>query len=199
MNVGGDVDLFLYDDEKMDVLLKKSVYGFDFTDFVAVDSNVGRRAYGSYYPKVKTASGEGSYVIELAQGSATLSSTAQIVPVEVRDVVVVRDTWLEAGTTYTFRVSPTAAVDPDVFLMESDTTPQSSWVQSRFEAADQASLKPAGAYELFSYTPTESKWFGLVVTLKGDDGSIKLHRYTRVGALHRPSRQRRASAKPAPE
>lgn len=181
MNVLGDVDLLLYDDEKMDQLLKKSVYGWDVTDFVAVDSNVGRRPYGGYYPKVKTASGEGSYVIELAQGSETLSSTAQTLPVEARDVVVVRDTWLDAGTTYTFRVSPTAAVDPDVFLMESHSFPDSSWVQSRAENVDSAQTKPAGSYELFSYTPTESKWFGLVITLKGGDGSIKVHRYTRVG------------------
>ena len=42
--------------------------------------------------------------------------------------------------------------------------------------------RPAGEYELFSYTPTESQWFGLVVTLNGGDGSVELRRYVRATA-----------------
>jgi hypothetical protein len=174
----GDVDLQLYDDKTMTQLLETSGYGQTHTDFIAVDSD--HRPQGSYFPKVNAFSGTGSYIIELAQGNDVLSSATQTIATTVRDVVFVRDTYLEAGETYYFSATPTSNVDVGLFLMASDPTDEDTWVQPRFQAAKSDVSDPAGVVERISFKPTISQWYGVVVTTQGGDGSFQLRRYQRL-------------------
>lgn len=171
--LNGDVDLELYDDKGMTQLLDESRLGGTETDFVAVDSN--RRDHGKYFPEVNTFLGDGAYVVELAQGDDNLTR-AETIPVTVRDVVVVRDTFLTAGTPYVFTVTPTSSVDPDLFLMSSNPRDEATWVQPRNSAVRLATMQPAGVAETFSFTPVLSQWYGVVVTMNGGDGSMVLSR-----------------------
>lgn len=174
----GDVDLALYDDHAMTQLLESSDLGVGHTDFVAVDSD--HRPFGSYFPEVKTFAGTGAYVIELAQGADVLTSSAQTIPTTLRDVVFVRDTYLEAGTTYYFSATPTSNVDVGLFLMASDPDDDGTWVQRRVDAAASDVSNPAGEAERISFKPTISQWYGVIVTTQGSDGSFQLRRYLRA-------------------
>jgi len=174
----GDVDLQLYDDKAMTQLLDTSGYGLTHTDFIAVDTD--HRPQGTYFPKVNAFSGTGSYIIELAQGNDVLSSTTQTIPTTVRDVVFVRDTYLNAGETYYFSATPTANVDVGIFLMASDPADEDTWVRPRFQAAKTDVSNAAGEAERISFKPTISQWYGVVVTTQGGDGSFQLRRYQRL-------------------
>lgn len=173
----GDVDLELYDDKAMTQLLETSGYGQTHTDFIAVDSD--HRPQGSYFPKVKTYSGTGSYIIELAQGNDVLGDTMQSIATTVRDVVFVRDTYLAAGETYYFSATPSSIVDVGLFLMASDPADSDTWVQPRVAAARSDVSNVAGEAERISFKPTISQWYGVVVTTQGGDGSFQLRRYQR--------------------
>jgi hypothetical protein len=79
-------------------------------DFIAIDSN--HRPLGDYYPRAFVYTGTGTYHIELAQGADFVNSGSQNVTMGPTDVVVVRDVFLTAGTTTTFKVIPGSSRSP---------------------------------------------------------------------------------------
>lgn len=175
-STGADYDLSVYDDRAQTSLLATSAYGGSTIDFVAVDSN--RRALGDYYPRAYVFSGSGNYQTELAQGTDILSAaTSQPVTMGSGDVVVVRDVFLTAGVPVTFTASPGAGgQDAELFLMSSDAATASTWVRPRSAAVASASANGAGVAETFTYTPTVSQWYGLVLINKAGSGTYTLQR-----------------------
>jgi hypothetical protein len=81
---GADYDLTLFDDRALSQPLGASLSAGSSVDFVAVDTN--RRPAGDYFPRVNRFSGTGAYQMELAQGSATLTTTPQSVTMGAQEV-----------------------------------------------------------------------------------------------------------------
>lgn len=155
-----DVNLHMFDDKAHTQLLSTSSYGAGRTDFIAVDTH--HRPYGGYFPHVTTQAGTGSYRIELVTANPVFDDDDETVEVSASDVVIARDTWLSAGTEYAFGVGGVHGAI--MYLVGSHPDIPSSWVRSRAEAIDST---PIGGFQVFSYTPTRSDWFAVVVTLPG--------------------------------
>ena len=172
----GNADLQLFGDKRHTQLLNYSGWGaWGLTDFVAVDSN--HRPFGTYFPRVDSDGGTGSYYVEVAEGAAQLGSGSVQVPMGSGDIVAVRDTYLVAGTTYTFTLEPgSASQDGDMFLMQSIADASGSWTQSRAQAKATAAAKGAGQTETFQFTPTVSDWYGLVIINELLGGAFTLTR-----------------------
>jgi hypothetical protein len=173
---GVDYDLDVFDDRAQGTFLASSTFGGGTIDFVAVDSN--RRALGDYYPRARVFSGSGNYQVHLAQGVNTLGANAsQGVTLGSNDVVAVRDTFINAGTTVTFKVTPgNGTQDPELFLMASDPGNAATWVKGRPSASASASAAGPGGVEQFSFTAPLSAWYGLVLTNKAGSGTYTLQR-----------------------
>lgn len=169
-----NLDLDLYSDKAGEHLIKTSILGQGISDFIAVDSN--HRDFARYFPRVETVSGGGTYNIQLAQGADVLGSAPQEIDMTNDEVAAVRDTFLEAGTTYRFTLSPGSGVmDGDLFLMDSLPTTESTWVKSRSQAIDSASA-PTGQPVVMEFTPSRTDWYGLVILRAGVFGTYDLAR-----------------------
>jgi hypothetical protein len=170
-NAGSSVDLALYDNFSLSTLLKTSTASSNTIDFIAIDSN--RRALGDYYPRV---TGSGAYLTELAQGSTSLPVGSQSLKMGSSDVVVVRDVFMSAGQKNTIKVIPgNSGQNPSLFLLTS-TSSSSTWVKSRAQSTKAAFSNGPGAAETFTYTPSVSGWYGVVVLNQAGSGSYTLKR-----------------------
>jgi hypothetical protein len=172
---GNDYDLQLYDDRPQGAFLNSSAFGGSTVDFIAVDSNL--RALGDYYPRAQFfAGGGGSYQLELAQGTNTIGvGTPVTVGMGTNNVAHVRDTFLTAGVAYTFRVTTSnAAQNPELFLMGDDPANAASFVAPRSFAVASSTAGGAGVAEQFTYTPTRTGWFGLVLINASGNGTYTL-------------------------
>jgi hypothetical protein len=174
---GSDYDLRLWDDPAQTALLATSNLGSSAVDFIAVDSNYGKRPLGDYYPRVQYYSGAlNSYQIELAQGTDVLNPGASTITMGSGHVVAVRDTYLTAGTPVTLAVNPTnAGQTAELFLMGDDASP-TSWTRPRSSAIASASSTYPGLPAAFNYTPTKSGWYGVVLINKTGSGNYGLIR-----------------------
>ena len=166
-----NVDLRLYDDKAHNDLLSSSLQAAGKTDFIAVDSN--HRSFGGYYPAVNKVAGVGSYRIELAHGATQFDDDDEAVLVSSSDVVIVRDTLLQAGQEYVFGVGGVSGAI--LYLMGSNPDAPGTWVQPRSSALEST---PVGGFQIFSYTPTRTDWYGVVVTLPGTAGEVTMIRET---------------------
>jgi hypothetical protein len=159
---GADYDLTLFDDRALSQPLGASLSAGSSVDFVAVDTN--RRPAGDYFPRVNRFSGTGAYQMELAQGSATLTTTPQSVTMGAQEVVAVRDVYLAAGQSVTLRVATSnPGQDPELLLMGSDQATAATWVRPRAAAAASSVLAGPGATEQIVYTAPTTGWYGLVL------------------------------------
>jgi hypothetical protein len=127
---------------------------------------------------VENVGGGGVYYAQLAQGDDYLESAPIEVSMESNEIVAVRDTFLEAGKTYRFTLSPgSALMDADLFLMDSLPTTESTWVKSRAQSLDSA-FAPIGQAVVLEIAITRSDWYGLVVQRQGVNGTYDLTRTT---------------------
>lgn len=174
---GIDVDLRLYGDKGEDELLGTSFLGAGATDFIAVDSN--HRQLDTYFPRIDAVSDVGGgYDIQFAEGATTLGSAPQDVPMLSNELFAVRDTFLEAGKTYRFTLSPgTGLMDADVYLMDSLPLSPGTWVKSRSQAI-KVGTAAAGAPVIMQFTASRSDWYGLVISRQGVNGTYDLVRTT---------------------
>jgi len=172
-----DTELRLYGDRKEDELLGTSFLGAGATDFVAVDSN--HRELDTYFPRVDTASGSGTYDIQLAQGSDSLGVPTQEIDMTDNEIVAVRDTYLVAGETYRFTLTPgSALMDGDLFLMDSLPLTPDTWVKSRSMSLD-SGFAPAGSPVVMELVAPRSDWYGVVIVREGVFGTYDLTRSLR--------------------
>jgi hypothetical protein len=172
-----DYDLQVYDDFDQSTPLSGSFAGKGTIDFVAIDSN--RRTVGDdYYPRAYVYAGSGGYLVELSQPNEVLfANSLLVVTMRTSNIVLVRDTFLDAGTPVTFTVTPfNSGQDPELFLMCSDASTPASFVQGRASAIASSTGQPPGQPESFTFTPTVSQWYGVVVTNKAGSGNLSLLR-----------------------
>jgi len=167
---GADYDLELFDDRAQTVFLSGGYHGGNTVEFIATDSL--RRPLGDYYPRAPLWSGTGEYQIELAQGTSELW-TSETVTMLSSDVVVVRDVFLTAGVPTTLSVVPEPGQDGELFLMRSEAAAV-TWIRSRSQAVASSTFGGPGATETFTYTPTASGWYGLVLINKAGSGKYTL-------------------------
>ena len=143
---------------------------------MAIDSN--RRALGDYFPRAFVFGGSGNYICELSQPNIILSAnSSSTISMGTNNIVLVRDTFLNAGTAVTITVTPSnSGQDPELFLMSSDGSTPGTFIRGRVSAAASSVGHAAGAAESFSFTPTVSQWYGVVVTNKAGSGNLTLRR-----------------------
>jgi hypothetical protein len=177
---GIDVDLALYDDANLTTKLATSNSADHRLDFVAVDSNAGRRTIGdAYYPQTNLVKAGGltgdlsGYRIELAQGSSQLQPGFQPVTMQPSDVVAVRDVYLTAGTPTRITVTPAnSKQNPAIFLMGDDPASPSTWVQGRDSAVASSNSSDAGQDESFTYKPPRTGWYAFVLLNALDPATV---------------------------
>jgi hypothetical protein len=171
-----DVDLRLYGDKGEDELVGTSFASAGVADFIAVDSH--HRALDTYFPRVDSVSGTGGYDVQLAQGTVTLGTVPQKVAMLDDQIFVVRDTFMEAGKTYRFTLTPgSSLMDADVFLMDSLPLTSGTWVKSRSQAM-RVGTAAAGQPVVMEVVAPRSDWYGLVISRQGVVGTYDLVRTT---------------------
>src|SRR5262249_22960974 len=123
-------------------------------------------------------SGSGDYQVQLAQGANSIGADAsQSVTLGSNDVVAVRDTFINAGTTVTFKaIAGSGTQDAELFLMSSDPSNSATWVKGRPSASASASATGPGGTEQFTFTAPLSAWYGLVLVNKAGSGTYTLQR-----------------------
>lgn len=134
-------------------------------EFVAVDYTGGASAD---YLRIDRVSGAGSFTTEWEQGDEILAGL-ELETWESGQITEVWDTYLEAGTTYFFRLYGVLHpyVDADLFLMSSVGGDNS--VQRILRVAESASHNGQTG-EWFSWTPAVTDWYGLVLVAVDDAG-----------------------------
>lgn len=172
---GADDDLTVFDDRAQTQRLEESLLGVDVTDFVAVDSNAGRRPLGDYYPRVHRVSGTGAYTVELADGGQTLVDTAKR-QMGAADVVAVWNSCLTAGQQVTFTVTPgDPSQDAELFVVSSTAGAPATYVRDRASAAA-ATGAGAGQPESLGYTAPADGCVGVIVVNRAGSGTYTLTR-----------------------
>lgn len=172
---GADDDLRVYDDRAQTQLLAGSLAGVDTVDWVAVDSNAGRRPLGDYYPRVHRVSGTGAYTIEVADAGEVLVDTAKR-QMTAADVVASYDSCLTAGQQVTFTVTPgDPTQDAALFVVSSNPADPSTFVRPS-GAATAASPTGPGQPETITYTAAQDGCVGVVVINKAGGGTYTLTR-----------------------
>jgi hypothetical protein len=172
---GADDDLVLFDDRAQQQRLNASLLGVDTIDFVAVDSNTGRRPLGDYYPRVHRVSGTGNYTVELADAGDVLVDTAKR-QMTANDVVASWDSCLTAGQQVTFTATPgDPSQDAELFVVSSDPATPDSFIRNRLSATA-ASANGPGQPETISYTAGQAGCVGVVLINKAGSGTYTLTR-----------------------
>jgi hypothetical protein len=169
-----DYDLQVFGDSAHSVPLGSSLYGGSTVDFVAVDTN--RRPMGGYYPRVFAYSGSGQYQIELAQGATILYSGTSTLTIGEQHVVVVRDTYLNAGDPVTISLTPHNGQESELFLLGSIPQDPRTFVRSRANALAASTVPGPGAFQQIAFTSGISGWYGVVVVNRVGSGGYTLTR-----------------------
>ncbi len=138
-----------------------------------MDSN--HRDFATYFPRVETVSGGGTYNIQLAQGSDILDGTPDEVDMTNDEVVAIRDTFLEAGTTYRFTLTPSRASSTRPVPHGQPADHGEHLGEVRSQAIDSA-FAAAGSPVVMEFTPSRTDWYGLVIVREGVFGTYDLVR-----------------------
>jgi hypothetical protein len=171
-----DYDLLLFDDRDQKQQLEDSALLAGHVDFIAVDSNAGRRPLGDYYPRVQRLNGAGDYVIDLADSGSLLVSTATRA-MGVNDIVAIWDVCLAANEQVTITVTPSdPSQDAQLFLMRSELGNPSTHVRARSAAVASATGQGAGAPETITYTAPEASCHGVVLVNRAGAGTYTITR-----------------------
>jgi hypothetical protein len=172
---GADDDLRVYDDRAQTQLLASSLAGVDTVDWVAVDSNAGRRPLGDYYPRVHRVSGAGAYTIEVADAGELLVDTVKR-QMTAADVVASYDSCLTVGQQVTFTVTPgDPSQDAQLFVVSSDPADPTTFIRPSGTATAASPTGP-GQPETISYTAAQGGCVGVVVINKAGSGTYTLNR-----------------------
>jgi hypothetical protein len=135
--------------------------GITGANFVAIDSNSGRRPFGSYYgraiPLTPPPDWPGglapTYRIVFAQGSNILRSGSTTITWNGTAFIAVRDLLLFQGQRVTITVDPADMA----YLLASDPANSSTWIEPRDSAAAHTDLG------VLQYVAPRAAWYGVVV------------------------------------
>jgi hypothetical protein len=161
--------------------LATSVTG-DFipTDWVAFDANSGRLPAGTYIANVidhPVNTSPVKFDVQFVDGHKTLSTTAPLTDQAIGTgytdwLVDIRDVWLNAGSSYTFKVTGSLNA---MYLLGSDPAYNNTWTQTMYTASP--SLAWPGTDPTAPETgtvivhPTQSAWYGALFVRNGWWGS----------------------------
>ena len=142
--------------------------GFASVDFVAVDSNAGRRAFPANYTArafVQTTSPvKWNYNTEFVDPGQLLSAGDNSVFLGSANVANVRDIYVAAGQTVTIKAQPNFHGQyPEIFLMSSTAGKAFTFVRSRSEAVASAVAPGQDRAAQFSYTAPAAGYYGFVI------------------------------------
>ena len=126
--------------------------GVTGVNFVAIDSNAGRRPFGPYFGRA-IPGGAPRYTIMLAQGADIVGAGSTSITWGGGRFVTVRDIYLTGGQQATVTVNPADIA----YLFASDPADSSTWVQPR----DLAGARTSGGR--MRYTAVRAGWHGLVL------------------------------------
>ncbi|GAA2511473.1 hypothetical protein [Winogradskya humida] len=185
-----DWDLALRDNAGS--IVATSVYGAGRTDFVAVDSNVGRRPF-DVYTAVVTAYTPGLHWVQQFAGTDTVTLPAvthhgvtgagdpdlAFVSLADHDVVAIADLYLSAGESFWANTTTAAA---SLFLLDSDPANPGTFAQGRATATARQHTQVLDGCTL--YTAQRTGWHALVMI---GDRAPETHNPTQgtAYALHR--------------
>jgi hypothetical protein len=129
-------------------------------NFIAIDSNGGRRPFGPYFGRAITATpppnwpgGASPYTIMHAQGASIIYPGTTTITWAPGVFLVVRDIYLTAGQQITVTINR----GDMAYLFASDPANSATWVQPR----DRASTRTTSGR--MRYTAPVSAWYGLVL------------------------------------
>jgi hypothetical protein len=161
--------LYLYADQQRETLLAKSNQGKKKTEFVVADSNHAP-VPTTYFP---VAGCRGlTCTIELDNDNDILSTgVPTAVDMTEEDVVKAVDVYLEDGVEFVLTV--TGEGDGGLYLMQSDGAIESTWFQSRADAAAKSDRRGAGGSETIRVTGT-GDWYGLILLNESGGGTYTL-------------------------
>jgi len=153
--------------------LSASLYGAGQTDFIAIDSNDGRRPTGaSYQATVRRYSGTADFAVEQMQGRIVVNLPVPandgvsgpgdpdiaIVGVPSDRLATISDMYLNAGDAFWVRIDQ---LDEVVFFLESNPAVPATWVRNRTSAVSSAAGQQIDGCVL--YTAHYSGWHAIVV------------------------------------
>lgn len=177
---GADYDLNVYEDHGLSTLAGSSAAGSNAVDYVAIDSNSGRRAQpDDYYPQARVFNGNGGeYTAEFVDGTTTVSDGTHSVFFTPTDVIQTEDTLMSPGVPTYFRIVPAGGQDLSMHLMRSVAGTASTYVQGRTSNVQSADLGAAGGEESFAYTESASQFDAIIVVNKSGSGTYTMYRDT---------------------
>jgi hypothetical protein len=174
-----DVDLSLYDDAKLTNKLTASTAAGSAIDFIAVDSNAGRRTVGDdYYPQASLFRGIradeiSKYRMQLAQGAGKIQPGVQPVTMQPADVVAVRDVYLDPDTPTRIIVTPAnPKQNPEIYLMGSDPADPATWIRPRGTQLVSSTTAGPGQSESITVRAPRPGWYGFVILNAQDPTTI---------------------------
>ncbi|WP_210590491.1 hypothetical protein [Streptomyces sp. GESEQ-35] len=168
-----DYDLELYDDRNMTQQLGDSLSGVGFTDFVAVDSNVGNRELDDYYPRVTHRVGGGEYTVEVSDTGKLLPLAGDTRAMGADDVVEIWDTC--TSTPQTITVTPSdAGQDAELYIVASEPGPGTSSVKGRQDILTGSVTGGPGETETVTLTPSSLDCYGVVLINRAGSGTYSL-------------------------
>ena len=142
-----------------------------------------RRAYRSYaqsmaelgvepqdfFPQAQAYSGNSMYTVAFAPGLGSLeAANSKTFSMLNEDLVRIWDSKLIAGVTYTFVLDPAdTTADGDLFLVGSTPGDPSTGVARRIDAIKVSAAQTWGGTETFTFTPTVTDRYGVVVISSG--------------------------------
>lgn len=165
-------DLRLFADAAQTALLATSRKGPGDVEYVVVDGN--HRGGATVYPQVVRRSGGGPYVVEGDGGGAQLPRGTSTYSFAAGEVVRVFEIDVAPGVTEHLRVVPSAGLDVDLHLHDSDGTSAGS-VQDRTRARVASTFEPAGVPEAVAYLSDESDRDAVVITNESGAGSFTVY------------------------
>jgi hypothetical protein len=167
-NQGGISYVWYTPDTTFNVYAASSLYGMDTVNFVVADGN--HLPFNNYGVASYATSNFVPYKLEFESEVSVLSLTQPNGPFDwpAGHVAHAWDVWLNAGQTVTFTLgNVNGNVDLNLSLFSSADGPI---YFSRSQAAAGAAQRGPGLGETFTYTPSASDYYGLVVWAQNNEG-----------------------------
>ncbi len=168
---GFDYDLRLFGTADLaGAPLSTSTAGGSAVDLVAIDSNPGRRALGTFYPQVYQYAGAGDYVLKFVQaGSSIAVGQSTSVLMSASNPVVIWETTVAAGAVVKLEVTQPAGLDAELMLFCA-TAGSNTWVRGRPSASAIAPQLASGT-ETLTWTAPATAPGPCAVVLANKSGS----------------------------
>jgi|WetSurMetagenome_2_1015567.scaffolds.fasta_scaffold11346_3 hypothetical protein len=166
-DAGVDWDIYLYDDTIFTIYSAFSAYGPGYVDFVVADYNHSPVGWNGI--ELSRYTGIGGCRVEYEDGTeyVVAPGTSPIQEWPARHVAHIWEIYLSSGETWSFALNSVSGnVDYGIALFQSNN---SSFYSSRGHEAVLADNNGSAGSEIFSFTATQSDYYGFVVWANNDE------------------------------